>query len=124
MASDRAYDEADVAGAGDVLVEITSGPEGEPLATLTWGDWVSDGITRHGESVGPMSVGEALARADTVADLYGFDRVVVSMRGGPAWNPAWGTLRRAPADFVEADDADEGRTPFVDPDDDDRTIRR
>jgi hypothetical protein len=119
MTTGREYDEATTAGAGDVLVEVSEDAAGELVANVTWGDWISDGITRHGDSVGPMSVGEALTHADEVAELYGFDRVVVSLPGAEAWNPTWGTLRRQPAGFEEADDGDEGRTPFIEPTEDD-----
>jgi hypothetical protein len=116
MATQREYLEVRQAAQDEVLVEISEGETGDLVATVAWGDWVSDGVTRHGDSVGPMGVGEALRRADEVASLYGFARVVVSLGRAHTWNPNWGTLRRhAPAaigeDLLEADDGDEGRAP-------------
>lgn len=104
--------------AGEALVEINEIGGGELVATVSWGDWVSDGITRHGDSTGPMPVGEALRKADEVADLYDLKRVVVSLPSGESWNPAWGKVSREPhgpgddVEFLEADDGDEGQTPL------------
>ena len=118
MAEDREYQRALKAAEGEVLVDVTSGIDGAHVATVTWGEWISDGIPRHGDSEGPMSVPEALRRADEVAELYGLQGVVVSVPNDDLWQSEWGALRadRWPEDLVAdetvplASDADEGMT--------------
>jgi hypothetical protein len=93
MAEDREYQRALRAAEGEVLVEVTPGINGELAATVTWGEWISDGIPRHGDSEGPMSVPAALRRADEVAELYGLQGVVVSVPDDDLWRSEWGALR-------------------------------
>ena len=93
MAEDREYQRALKAAEGEVLVDVTSGTDGAHVATVTWGEWISDGIPRHGDSEGPMSVPEALRRADEVAELYGLQGVVVSVPNDDLWQREWGALR-------------------------------
>ena len=93
MAEDREYQRALKAAEGEVLVDVTSGIDGAQVATVTWGEWISDGIPRHGDTEGPMSVPAALRRADEVAELYGLQGVVVSVPDDDFWQSEWGALR-------------------------------
>ena len=106
MAEDREYQRALKAAEGEVLVDVTSGINGAHVATVTWGEWISDGIPRHGDSEGPMSVPEALRRADEVAELYGLQGVVVSVPNDDLWQSEWGALRTERwSEDLAADDA-------------------
>jgi hypothetical protein len=116
MAEDREYQRARKAAEGEVLVDVTSGIDGAQVATVTWGEWVSDGIPRHGDTEGPMSVPAALRRADEVAELYGLQGVVVSVPDDDFWQSEWGALRTdrwsedllGDEDVPSASDADDG----------------
>jgi hypothetical protein len=93
MAEDREYERALKAAEGEVLVEVVPGTNGDLFATVIWGEWISDGVPRHGDSEGPMSVPQALRRADEVAELYGLQGVVVSIPEDDLWESQWGALR-------------------------------
>jgi hypothetical protein len=128
MASDREYERALAAAEGEVHVDIAPSADGDLAATVSWGDWISDGITRHGDSEGPMTVAQALRRAQEVADLYGFEKVAVAIPSDDLWNREWGVLKpqlrpqilEDEDDLDVADDGDEGPSPTTGWTDDDQ----
>jgi len=120
MAEDREYERALAAAEGEVFVDIIPSANGELAATVTWGEWISDGIPRHGDSEGPMPVPAALKRAEEVVAMYELKDVVVSIPSDDLWEAEWGLLRPlrssitalAEEDDVDlADDGDEGVSP-------------
>ncbi|HTJ58983.1 MAG TPA: hypothetical protein VL418_15695 [Devosiaceae bacterium] len=105
MTNDREYLRALEAAEGKVHVQIFEDSDGFPMANVVWGLWISDGVPRPGSSEGPMSVPNALRRADEVAALYEIDGVVVSVTDDRLWDEAWGFLQPRPGSTEDADES-------------------
>jgi len=75
-----------------VTVAIHQDTNGNVLAWVKWGSWVGDGVHQHGDFEGPLPVPRALERANELAPLYEFERVVVYVDDFRLWRPEWGTL--------------------------------
>jgi len=66
----------------------------EPTASIYWCARVTDhGVFEAGGEMGPWQVPEALARAETLRETMGYDRVVVTMAEIGIWRPHWGRLK-------------------------------
>lgn len=66
---------------------------GEPLASIYWPDWISQGDKIHAALEGPYSVEEALRRADSLCYLWAYNRVVIALQDRSLWRREWGELR-------------------------------
>lgn len=69
---------------------------GEQRASVMWPDRLHQGDKVVGAGEHCNSVPEALARADEIAALYGFQRVVISIQHRDLWDEAWGELADEP----------------------------
>lgn len=67
----------------------------EPTADVMWPDTIRLGDRLVGASEGPYDVPVALARAYELAELYGFDRILISIGDVSHWRPEWGELVEA-----------------------------
>lgn len=75
-----------------ITVAIHRDETGAVMAWAKWGPWVGDGVHQHGDFEGPLPVPQALERAEELAPLYNFSKVVVYVDAFDLWQPEWGTL--------------------------------
>lgn len=79
---------------GDEKAFTAAGIEfGEPLASIYWPDWISQGDKIKAALEGPYSVEEALRRADSLCYLWAYNRVVIALQDRSLWRREWGELR-------------------------------
>lgn len=65
----------------------------EPTANIYWPDWVCLGDKIYAGLEGPYSVPEAMAMAEMLCALWGYNRVVIAIQSRGTWRPEWGELR-------------------------------
>jgi hypothetical protein len=74
-----------------------AGLTAEPtLASVYWPERLFQGDKVEARMEGPFDPAAALDRADEIAKLYGFPRVVVAIQDRSLWEPAWGILADEP----------------------------
>ncbi|MET3924628.1 hypothetical protein [Devosia sp. 2618] len=66
---------------------------GPVTASIYWPDWITQGDMIKAALEGPYTVPEALARAETLRDLWAFNRIVIAIQDRGLWQREWGDLR-------------------------------
>jgi hypothetical protein len=65
----------------------------EPMASIYWPDWISQGDKIKSALEGPYPVEQALRRAESLCYLWAYNRVVISLQDRATWRREWGELR-------------------------------
>ena len=69
---------------------------GQRQATMYWPDWPGRTEPLKAGLEGPMSVENALAKAEKLCSRFGFKRVVVWVQHRELWDNRWGSLAAQP----------------------------
>lgn len=69
---------------------------GQREALVYWPDWPGKSSPVQGALEGPMSVENALSRAETLRTLHAFKRVVIWVQHKELWDDRWGKLAPLP----------------------------